>query len=146
MTLTPQDQKNLEIAKEYFRRGDAQDPELLKLFHKDLQFYFPKFGIGRGPESVLQMVGGFAGDLEAIEHDISQYLFVARDPFVIVEGTTRGRMHGKTWEGGKTPGGRFCNVFEFRDGLIVRCHVYLDPDYVSEDEARFRWGLQDREW
>lgn len=146
MTITAQDQKNIETVKEYFRRGDAQDPELLKLFHKDLQFYFPKFGIGRGPESFLEMVGGFAGDIEAIEHDYSQFLFVARDPFVMVEGTTRGRMHGKTWEAGKTPGGRFCNVFEFRDGLIVRCHVYLDPDYVSEDEARFRWGREGREW
>jgi len=30
-----------------------------------------------------------------------------------------------------------CNVFEFRDNLIVRVHVYLDPDYVSEANRDF---------
>jgi ketosteroid isomerase-like protein len=140
------DERNVETTKEYFRRSDAQDPRLVDLFHKDLQFYFPKFGIGRGPESVMKMVAGFAGDLEAIEHDFSKYLFIARDPFVVVEGTTKGRMHGVSWEAGVTPAGRFCNVFEFRDGLIARCHVYLDPDYASEDQPRFRWGHEGREW
>jgi hypothetical protein len=24
--------------------------------------------------------------------------------------------------------------------------VYLDPDYVSEDEPRFRWGREGRTW
>jgi ketosteroid isomerase-like protein len=140
------DTRHIELAKEYFRRSDAGDPRLLELFHPELQFYFPKFGIGHGPQSVLDMVAGFAGQIEAIEHDFSDYLFVARDPHVIVEGTTRGRLNGKDWQAGKTPGGRFCNVFEFREGLIVRCHVYLDPDYTGEDEARFRWGRDGREW
>ncbi len=146
MTLTEQDQRNVEIAKEYFRRGDAQDPTLMELFHPELQFYYPKFGIGHGPQAVLDMVSGFIGELESIEHDYSNYLFVARHPFVVVEGTARGRMKGKDWEGGKTSSGRFCNMFEFRDGLIVRCHVYLDPDYLGEDEPRFRWGRDGREW
>jgi hypothetical protein len=48
-------------------------------------------------------------------------------------------MSGKSWAGGKTPGGRFCNVFKFRDGRISSLHIYLDPDYTGEDEARFRW-------
>ena len=48
-------------------------------------------------------------------------------------------MSGKSWGGGKTPGGRFCNVFKFRDGRISSLHIYLDPDYTGEDEARFRW-------
>jgi ketosteroid isomerase-like protein len=146
MTQTAQDERNIELAKEYFRRGDAQDPTVLDLFHPELEYYFPKFGIGRGPQAMMEMVSGFAGVLEAIEHDYSKYLFVARDPYVIVEGTTRGRMQGKEWEAGKTPGGRFCNVFEFRDGLIARCFVYLDPDYTGEDEPRFRWGKERRAW
>ena len=49
------------------------------------------------------------------------------------------------WAGGKTPGGRFCNVFKFRDGRIASVHIYLDPDYTAEDEARFRWG-KNRHW
>ena len=58
---------------------------------------------------------------------------------------SQGKMSGKSWEGGKTPGGRFCNVFKFRDGRISSLHVYLDADYTGEDEARFRWGLN-RQW
>ncbi len=54
-------------------------------------------------------------------------------------------MKGGQWKGGETPGGRFCNVFEFRDDRIARVHVYLDPDYLGEDEPRFRWG-HDRRW
>ncbi len=144
--MTDQDSRNVEVAKEYFIRSDAQDPRLMELFHPDLQFYYPKFGIGHGPQSVLDMVSGFTGQLEAIEHDKANLLYVARDPYVIVEGTSRGRLNGVDWDGGQTAGGRFCNVFEFRDGLIVRCHVYLDPDYTGQDEARFRWGHDGREW
>src|SRR5579859_4097297 len=146
MTDSSEDEKNLELVKSYFRLGDARAPEFIKLFHTDLQYYFPKFGIGHGPQSVFEMFSGFAEDLEEIKHDVNKFLFIARAPYVVVEGVTRGRMHGKTWEAGKTPGGRFCNVFEIRDGLIFRCHVYLDPDYVSEDEPRFRWGREGREW
>ena len=32
------------------------------------------------------------------------------------------------------------NVFKFRDGRIASLHIYLDPDYTGDDEARFRWG------
>lgn len=144
--MTDQDARNVAIAKEYFRRSDARDPGLMDLFHPDLQFYYPKFGIGHGPGSVLDMVSGFATELEAIEHDRDSLLYIARDPYVIVEGTSRGRLNGADWAGGKTAGGRFCNVFAFRDGLIARCHVYLDPDYTGQDEARFRWGHDRQEW
>ena len=122
---SPQDARNIERVHDYFRLGDAQDPAILRLFHPELQFYFPKFGIGRGPESFLQMVGGFSGVLEAIKHPYETYLYVARDPYVIVEGVTSGRLNGKDWEAGKTPGGRFCNVFEFRDGPVSYTHLTL---------------------
>ncbi|CAM3189387.1 nuclear transport factor 2 family protein [Paracoccus nototheniae] len=144
--MTDLDARHIELTREYFRRSDAQDPSLLDLLHPQLQFYFPKFGIGHGPQAIWQMVAGFAGQIESIEHDVTDYLFIARAPHVIVEGTTRGRLNGKDWQAGVTPGGRFCNVFEFRDGLILRCHVYLDPDYTGEDAARFRWGQEGREW
>jgi hypothetical protein len=65
--------------------------------------------------------------------------------FLIVEGTSKGTIDGKSWEGGKTAGGRFCNVFRFRDNLIANVHVYLDPDYTGEDQARFRWG-KNKKW
>src|SRR6267142_1939902 len=139
--------RNLSMAKEYFIRGDAGRADILELFHPEFQLYFPKFGIKRGPQAFMELLSGFAGTLKSIEHDFSKYNFIVTGAYVVVEGTTRGSMtNGKSWEAGKTPGGRFCNVFEFRDNLIVRVHVYLDPDYVSEDEPRFRWGREGRTW
>jgi ketosteroid isomerase-like protein len=134
------DQEIIAIAREYFMRADQGRSDLMDLFHEDAEFYFPKFGFGFGRESLFEMVKGFGDSLEFIQHDYDQLRFIPSDDFVIVEGTSRGKLAGKTWEGGKTPGGRFCNVFKFRDGLIASVHVYLDPDYTGEDEARFRWG------
>ena len=71
--------------------------------------------------------------------------FIPSGDALVVEGTSKGKLAGKSWEGGVTPGGRFCNVFRFRDGLISSVHVYLDPDYTGDDEARFRWG-KNRSW
>lgn len=147
MNATTTDSANIAMAKEYFVRADAQRPDLLELFHPEFQLYFPKFGIGHGPECFLDMVSGFAGEMASITHDFENYLYIEIGPYVVAEGTSHGSMtSGKTWEAGKTPGGRFCNVFEFRDGLIKRIHVYLDPDYVGEYKASFRWGEEGRQW
>ena len=35
--------------------------------------------------------------------------------------------------------GRWCDVFEIRDGLIQRCFIYLDPDYAGRDTGRYPW-------
>ena len=91
------------------------------------------------------MVKGFEGSLEYIRHDYDTLNFMPSGDFVAVEGTSKGRLSGKSWAGGDTPGGRFCNVFKFRDGRISSVHIYLDPDYTGEDEARFRWG-KNRHW
>ncbi|WP_249313986.1 hypothetical protein [Pseudoalteromonas sp. S2755] len=32
--------------------------------------------------------------------------------------------------------GRFGNVFEFSDNFITRIHIYVDPDFSSQDNAR----------
>ena len=140
------DEQKIAIAKEYFRLSDAGDPRLLDLFHEDATFYFPKFGIGSGRGSILEMVKGFAGVLEWIRHDQANLVFMPSGDRIVVEGVSAGRMTGGAWKGGETPGGRFCNVFEFRDDRIARLHVYLDPDYLGEDEPRFRWGREGRSW
>jgi hypothetical protein len=80
-----------------------------------------------------------------IRHDYDTLTFIPSGDYLVVEGTSHGKMSGKYWAGGKTPGGRFCNVFKFRDGRIFSLHVYLDPGYTGEDEARFRWG-KNRHW
>jgi len=69
----------------------------------------------------------------------------ASGDYLVVEGTSHGKMSGKSWAGGQTPGGRFCNLFKFTDGRISSLRIYLDPDYTGEDEARFRWG-RNRHW
>jgi hypothetical protein len=83
--------------------------------------------------------------LEYIRHDYDTLNFMPSGNFVAVEGTSKGRLAGKSWAGGDTPGGRFSNVFKFRGGRISSVHIYLDPDYTGEDEARFRWG-RNRHW
>jgi|ERR1700722_2737689 len=140
-------EENIRIAKEYFRRADAGRADLLDLMSEDVQLYFPKFGIGRGKKAVGELAAGMGGVFQWIEHDFSTYTFISAGPYVVVEGTTRGAMKdGKSWKAGDTPGGRFCNVFEFKAGLICRVHVYLDPDYTSEDTERFLWGREGRSW
>lgn len=139
------DQEKIAIANQYFRLADQGSPEILNLFHQDVELYFPKFGLGFGKESFLDMIKGFEGSLESILHDYDNLNFMPSGDFLIVEGTSKGILNGKTWEGGKTPGGRFCNVFKFRDNLIISVHVYLDPDYTGVDEERFRWG-KNQKW
>jgi ketosteroid isomerase-like protein len=139
------DQEMVKIAREYFKRADQGRPDILELFHEDAEIHFPKFGFGFGRNSFLKMVKGFEGVLEYIQHDYGGLRFIPSAEYLIVEGTSKGRMSDKAWAGGKTPGGRFCNVFKFRDGRISSLHIYLDPDYVGEDEVRFRWG-KNRKW
>jgi ketosteroid isomerase-like protein len=143
--MVANDQEKIKIAREYFTRADQGRPDILELFHEDAEIYFPKFGFGFGRNSFLEMVKGFEGVLEHIQHDYDRLNFIPSADYLIVEGTSQGRMSGKSWTGGKTPGGRFCNVFKFRDGRISSLHIYLDPDYAGEDEARFRWG-KNRQW
>jgi ketosteroid isomerase-like protein len=146
-TQTSEAELNVSIAKEYFRRADAGRADLLDLMTEDLELYFPKFGVARGRKAFAEMAAGMGGAFEWVEHDFSTYNFISTGSYVIVEGTTRGALkNGKSWKGGETPGGRFCNVFEFKNGLISRVYVYLDPDYTSDDAERFRWGRDGRAW
>ncbi len=136
----------IEAVQEYFTRSDAGRPDALELFTDDVQIYFPKFGITRGKSGLLELAEGLFGTLGELGHDLSTFTVHVAENTVVVEGTTRGRDRaGNPWSGGETPGGRFCSVFEFRDGLIGRMHIYLDPDYTGPDRDRFLWGT-DRRW
>jgi ketosteroid isomerase-like protein len=133
------------IARSYFELADQGRPEVLDLLHEDFELYYPKFGVAKGKNALLEMVSGFQGVLEFIRHDYDTLQFMPSGESVVVEGTSAGKLSGKSWAGGTTVGGRFCNVFKFRDGKIASLHIYLDPDYIGEDEPRFRWGKQ-RNW
>jgi len=129
-----------EIAAEYFRRADAGQPDVLDLFTDDVEIFFPKFGVGRGKAAFGEMGSGLLATLQSLVHDRAGLAFVETGRTVVVEGTTHGVMRdGTVWEGGRTPGGRFCSIFEFREKLISRMYIYLDPDYGSADRARFLW-------
>src|SRR5689334_16033832 len=145
MTMTLNDDEKIKIAREYFMRADHGRPDILELSREAAEFYFPKFGVGFGRHSFFEMVKGFENTLEYIQHDYDDLNCILSGEYVVVEGTSRGRMSGKAWAGGKTPGGRFCNVFKFRDDRISSLHIYLDPDYTGEDDSRFRWG-KNRQW
>jgi ketosteroid isomerase-like protein len=136
----------LEAVKQYFIRGDAGRPDVLDLFTDDVQIFFPKFGVTRGKQGFGELAAGLMSSINAIAHDLANFTYTVAPDTVVVEGTTRGTdREGRDWRGGETPGGRFCSVFKFRNGSIVRMHIYLDPDYTSLDKQRFLWG-RDRAW
>lgn len=137
----------LDVAMAYFDRVDRGAPELMELFASDFRFYFPKFGLGTGVEEFVACMTGLLGRVESIKHHLDPSSFLVAGGKVIVEGISSGRMRsGEEWHGGVTAGGRFCNVFEIRRGLIERVYVYLDPDYVSEDGDRFLWKDRQSRW
>jgi ketosteroid isomerase-like protein len=139
------DQNRIKVVQDYFKLSDQGRQEILELFHEDAEIYFPKFGVGLGRQSLLEMWKGFEGSVEFIQHDYDTMTFIPSGDYIVVEGTSHGTLSGKTWTGGQTPGGRFCNVFRFRDDRISSVHIYLDPDYTGEDASRFRWG-KNRRW
>ncbi len=140
------DSPKIATVKQYFRRGDAGRADLVEGFSNDFQFYFPKFGVGQGKTEFMDFITGLVGSLNSLAHDMDGMTFIESGDSVVVEGLTYGEDRlGGCWEGGKTPGGRFCSVFQFRGDLIVRMHIYLDPDYTSRDQGRFLWG-KDRRW
>ncbi len=140
------DEQKIALVREYFRLADAGDPKLMELFHEDVAWYFPKFGVGRGPGSILETAKGLQRRMQSIHHDYASFVFTPCGDRIVVEGMSTGKMVDGAWKGGETPGGRFCNVFEFRGDRIARLHVYLDPDYLGEDGDRFLWGRQGRRW
>ena len=139
------DQNRIKVIQDYFKLSDQGRQEILELFHEDAEIYFPKFGVGLGRQSLLEMWKGFEGSVEFIQHDYDTMNFIPSGDYIVVEGTSHGTLSGTTWTGGQTPGGRFCNVFRFRDDRISSLHIYLDPDYTGEDAPRFRWG-KNRRW
>ena len=121
-----QDDKRIQVTREYFRLADQGRREVLEQFHDEAEIYFPKFGFGFGRESLFEMVKGFDGVLDFIQHDYDKLTFIRAGDYVVVEGTSRGRLSGKAWAGGETPGGRFCNVFKFRgDAFRVSMSILI---------------------
>lgn len=141
MTNSENSKKLIEITKLYFGKADAGDPSILDLFSEDVQLFFPKFGTRTGKAKVIEFVQGLMSKLDSLNHDVETYNYVANGQIVVVEGTESGvAKNGQHWPVEGISEGRFCNVFEFTGTLISRLHIYVDPDFLGEDEDRFYWN------
>ena len=136
-----------DIVREFYIRMDAGREDVFERFSEDFEFYFPKFGLGRGRADLEKCVSTLRTTILSLKHDLDSFQFTEGPDGVAVEGLSSGEtVAGQRWSGGETPGGRFCSVFGFRGPLICRLYTYLDPDYGSADAARFLWDREGRRW
>jgi hypothetical protein len=113
-------------------------------FAEDAQFYFPKWGLARGKPEIKRLFDDVGAKIKHIRHDYTtlNWILSGSDVFAC-EGTSEGEHQDGRWKCGAPEwgAGRWCNVFEIRDGLIRRVFVYLDPDYAGRDRdpGRYPW-------
>ena len=128
-----------QIAEAYFKLADAGESHL-GLFDDHAYVYFPKHAPARGTTEVRQLFADVRELFTAVVHEVAYFNYIEDGERVVVEGFTHGILaDGTRWRATETLGGRFCNVFEIRDGKIQRLHIYLDPDYGDADTSRYPW-------
>ena len=141
------DEQRKQVALEYLKGLDnggvtSSGGSILDLFAPDAQVYFPKWGVARSKEQIQKLFSDVGGTLKSIAHHYSElnWIFSGGD-LVVCEGTSHGQHVDGPWSAGDPEwgAGRWCDVFEIRDGLIRRCFIYLDPDYAGKDTARYPW-------
>lgn len=133
------DEQRKSVALEYFKRLDTGG-DFFELFADDARVYFPKWGVASGRTEIEKLFGDVGSTLSSIEHHYEYFNYVINDDVVVVEGTSHGSTaDGIEWRGGVTQAGRFCDVFEIRNGKIQRLFIYLDPDYAGADIQRYSW-------
>lgn len=128
------------IVLEYFRRLD-RGGDILALFEEDARVFFPKYGIATGRDEIGTMFGQIGEIVNELSHDYETFNYVIQGDMVVVEGTSTGETaDGVRWQPDGSPGGgRWCDVFEVREGAIQRLFIYLDPDYAGADTDRYPW-------
>jgi ketosteroid isomerase-like protein len=141
------DEQRKDVALAYLKAFDnggllPDGGSILDLFADNAQVYFPKWGIAVGKDQIGALFGAVGSTLKSILHHYSEFnwIFSGGDTFAC-EGTSEGEHRDGSWKAG-TPAwgaGRWCDVFEVRDGKIQRVFIYLDPDYAGKDTARYPW-------
>lgn len=136
------------IAESYLKSLDAGGVSpttglgLFDHFADDAEVYFPKWGVAKGKDQVIQMFTDVGGTLKAIKHNYDGFIWHMNgsDSFA-VEGTSEGEHRDGPWvaDQPKWGAGRFCDCFTVKDGKIARLYIYLDPDYAGKDTARYGW-------
>ena len=142
------DQDKITMAREYFIRADQGRPDILELFHEEAEIYFPKFGYGFGRQTFFEMVQGFAGSLEYIQHSAHiepgrEGLFnlvkslpptlkyepgtiVADGDFVIVHGRFSG-FQPVNWIA--------ADILRIKDGILVE-HWDVIQDEATQEQSK----------
>jgi len=136
------------VAESYLKALDAGGVSpttglgLFEHFTQDAEVYFPKWGVARGMDEIVQMFSDVGGTLKGITHhyDGFNWYMTGTDRFV-VEGTSEGIHRDGPWmaDDPKWGAGRWCDCFEVTDGKISRLFIYLDPDYAGKDTERYNW-------
>ena len=115
---------------------------ILDLFAPDALVYFPKWGVARGKEQIRKLFSDVGATIKSVAHHYSEFnwIFSGGDQ-IVCEGTSHGEHADGPWRAGNPEwgAGRWCDVFEIRNGLIQRCFIYLDPDYAGKDTERYPW-------
>ena len=140
LTMTSTD-KHIAAVNTYFREIDS-GRFAAQLFTANFEFFFPKYGVGRGAAEFQELALGLGTVIRSSRHYIDKFRYVCADDYVCVEGGSQGTyLSGESWDGGGFGGGRVCSVFHFdAAGLIESMHIYVDPDYVGEHTAGLdRW-------
>jgi ketosteroid isomerase-like protein len=131
----------IALTQEYFRRVDSGAPDLLDLFTEDTQIFFPRFGYAHGKAEIVPFLVGLTAAVASFNHPQDRMIFTQGGSRVVVEGAENGILaSGLPFPGNARSAGLFCNVFEFRDHLISRMHVYADPDLAGVQPELFPWG------
>ena len=142
------DEDRKAVAESYLKSLDAGGVSpttglgLFDHFADDAEVYFPKWGVARGKEEVIQMFSDVGGTLKSIKHHYEGFTwYMSGGDRFSVEGTSEGEHRDGPWiaDQPKWGAGRFCDCFEVKDGKITRLYIYLDPDYAGKDTARYGW-------
>jgi ketosteroid isomerase-like protein len=108
------------VAEAYFKRMDAGQ-DFLDLFADDSYVYFHKHAPARGIAEVKQLFADLFALFSSVVHEVAYFNYIVQGDSVVVEGMTHGVLaDGTPWRATESLGGRFCNVFEIRDGKIQR--------------------------
>jgi len=135
------DSPQVAAVKAFFEFGDGKNTKDIKgLFSKDIQVFFPKYGVRKGLPALMAMGASRYSMFPQMRHHIEDFKYIEQGNTVVVEGTTEGETaNGRKWNGKDQVCGLFVSVFDFKDEQIVRMHVYLDPDLGNEDHARYKF-------
>lgn len=129
----------LQVAKAYFEKVNKGefDDAYFALFTPDVELYYPKFGFATGKEGILKFGMTIGKQLQSISFQLDKFNYIIGGNCIAVEGHEQGVMkNGTAWPDHEIAFGKFCSVFEFRGNQVSRMHVYVDPDFASQDKDR----------